>query len=340
MTARITIRDVAALAGVSVTTASRALNDVGRMTEATRERVRAAAGQLGYRPNSMARGLVRRRSFTLGLLTTDTYGRFTLPIAAGLATGMVDRGVSVFLCAGENDPERTRLNLQAMEEKCVDGLIVAGKRIDRALPIEVPQQNVPVIYVNAACPPGAVGFVPDDLGGARAAVTHLVEVGRRRIAHLTGPREFAATGVRAQGWQEVLHEHGLAPFGHAMFGDWSEDFGYRTAQAMFGPDSPAERPDAFFCGNDQIARGVIDGLTLLGLRVPQDVSVVGYDNWEIFAKATRPPLTTVDMGLFDLGQTAGHAMLDMIDGKAVEPGIVRTPCRLVVRDSSVPLPEK
>ncbi|RYH08390.1 LacI family transcriptional regulator [Tropicimonas sp. IMCC6043] len=324
------------MAGVSVTTASRALNDTGRMTEATREKVRAAADQLGYRPNSMARGLVSRRSFTLGLLTNDSYGRFTLPIAAGLSSGMVDRGVSVFLCAGEKDAERTRLDLQAMEEKCVDGLIVAGKRIDRGLPIDIPHQRVPVIYVNSACPPGAVGFVPDDIGGARAAVAHLVAVGRQRIAHITGPRQFAATALRAQGWREILEEHELAPFGEALFGEWSEDFGYRTAQTMFDPDGPAERPDGIFCGNDQIARGVIDGLTLLGLRVPDDISVVGFDNWEIFAKATRPPLTTVDMGLFDLGQTAGQAMLDLIDGKPVEPGITRTPCRLVVRESSAP----
>lgn len=337
--ARVTIREVASRAKVSVATASRALNKTGRMTDETRQRVEAAAKQLGYRPNSMARGLISKRSFTLGLLTTDTYGRFTLPVAAGLSSGMVDRGVSVFLCAGEGDAARTRANLQAMEEKCVDGLIVAGKRIDRMLPIDAPPRGIPVIYVNSACPPGAIGFVPDDLGGARAAVEHLVQIGRRRIAHLTGPRDFAATGLRATGWQDVLRENDLEPFGAAQFGDWSEDFGYRSAQDLFGPDAPGPRPDAIFCGNDQIARGVIDRLTQLGVRVPHDVSIVGFDNWEIFAQATRPPLTTVDMGLVDLGRRAGLAMLDLIDGKPVAAGIHRTPCQLIVRGSSVVPPD-
>ena len=116
---------------MSVTTASRALNGTGRMSEETRLRVQQVAKDLDYRPNSMARGLVQQRSFTLGLLTDDTYGRFTLPVAAGLSSAMTDRGVSVFLSAGEKDPKRMQLNLRAMEEKRVDGLVITGKRIDR-----------------------------------------------------------------------------------------------------------------------------------------------------------------------------------------------------------------
>ncbi|WP_417711848.1 LacI family DNA-binding transcriptional regulator [Roseibium aggregatum] len=330
---RATIRDVAARAGVSVTTASRALNDTGRMARETRLRVQEAAQDLGYRRNSMARGLVQQRSFTLGLLTNDTYGRFTLPVAAGLSAAMVDRGVSVFLCAGEDDPERMRLNLEAMEEKCVDGLVVAGKRIDRGLPIDLPHTGIPVIYVNAACPEGQVGFVPDDCGGAKAATSHLVGLGRRKIAHVAGPEDFAATGLREAGWKRALAEHGLAPWGEMISGPWSEAHGYEVAQRLFGTGRTQDPPDAVFCGNDQIARGIIDGLTALGISVPDDVAVVGFDNWEIFAQATRPPLTTVDMGLLELGRRAGFTLLDMIDGKPVEAAVTRMPCELVVRES-------
>ncbi|WP_274425593.1 LacI family DNA-binding transcriptional regulator [Chelativorans sp. YIM 93263] len=329
---RVTIRDVARYANVSVTTASRALNDTGRMARETRERIIQAAAKLGYRPNSMARGLVSQRSFTIGLLTNDTYGRFTLPVAAGLSAAMVDRGVSVFLCAGEGDPQRTLLNLEAMQEKCVDGLVVSGKRIDRGLPVELPRTGIPTIYINAACPEGEVGFVPDDSGGAEAATLHLAGLGRRRIAHVTGPRNFAATGIRADGWLKALDRMGLAPWGEALFGEWSEAHGYRMADHLFGQTSRG-MPDAVFCGNDQIARGMIDRLTEIGVRVPKDVAVVGYDNWEIFAKATRPPLTTVDMGLLELGRQAGLTMLGMIDGKPTPAGIRRTPCTVVVRES-------
>ncbi|MCW6511568.1 LacI family DNA-binding transcriptional regulator [Lichenifustis flavocetrariae] len=330
---RVTIRDVALGAGVSVATASKALNEQGRMTVETRERVQRVAQRLGFRPNAMARALVAQRSFTLGLLTNDTYGRFTLPVVAGLSAAMADRGVSVFLCAVEDDPERVRLNLNAMEDKRVDGLVIAGKRIDRALPIALPPQRMPVVYVNAACPPQGVGFVPDDDGGAYAAVTHLLGLGRRRVTHVSGPRDFEAVGLREQGWRRALDEAGLPVPKAALFGSWSEGFGYETGHALMRTPRAADRPDAVFCGNDQIARGLIDALMHLGVRVPDDVAVVGFDNWEIFAQATRPPLTTVDMELKELGSQAGLTLLDMIDGKPVTEGLQRRPCRLAVRQS-------
>ena len=331
--ARITLHEVARVAGVSIATASKALNARGRMTPETRERVQEAARDLGFRPNAMARALVRQRSFTIGLLTNDSYGRFTLPVAAGLAHAMVNRGVSVFLCALEDDPERGRINIEAMQEKCVDGIVIAGKRIDQLVPADPAGLRMPVIYVNAACGADAIGFVPDDVAGARLAVDHLLALGRRRIAHVTGPRSFAAVGLREAGWREALAEAGLSPFGEALAGEWSEAFGFEAGQRLFARTAPGDRPDAVFCGNDQIARGLIDALTLGGIAVPEDVAVVGFDNWEIFARGTRPPLTTIDMGLNELGQRAGLTLLDLVDGKAIAPGVRRLPCQLVVRRS-------
>ncbi len=330
--ARITIRDVAREAGVSISTASKALNDQGRMTAETRDRIRAVAQTLGFMPNAMARALVSQRSFTIGLLTNDTYGRFTLPVAAGLAAAMVDRGVSVFLCALEDNPERAEVNLRAMQEKCVDGLIVAGKRIDRSLPLDLTRLTMPVVHVNSACAEGDIGFVPDDFGGAKAAVAHLLSLGRRRIAHVTGPESFAAVVLRAEGWREALIEADLPCFGAAEPGAWSEAYGFAAGMRLMEA-ARAQWPDAVFCGNDQIARGLIDALTLKGVRVPEDIAVVGYDNWEIFAAATRPPLTSVDMALTELGSRAGAALLDLVNGTRVEPGVRRLPCQLIVRQS-------
>ena len=159
------------------------------MATETRARIQQAARDIGFRPNVMARALVRRRSFTLGLLTNDTYGRFTLPVAAGLASAMADHGVSVFLCAVEDDPERVRLTIEAMEDKQVDGMVIAGKRIDRSPPISHLPRHMPVVYANAASPPDAVSFLPDDEGGAALATGHLLACGRRRIAHVTGPED-------------------------------------------------------------------------------------------------------------------------------------------------------
>ena len=114
----------------------------------------------------------------------------------------------------------------------------------------------------------------------------------------------------------------------------AEPIGFETGHRLFGRRvQPRDRPDAVFCGNDQIARGLIDALALIGFSVPGDVAVVGFDNWEVFASATRPPLTTVDMGLSELGGLAGHTLLDLVDGKRILPGVRREPCRLVVRQS-------
>ncbi len=328
----VTLRDVAETAGVSVATASKALNDQGRMTAETRTRIRSVALQLGFRPNGLAQSLLRRRSFTVGLLTNDTYGRFSLPVMAGVSEALLDNGVSVFLCNVEDDPRLGQMHVDAMLEKRVDGIIASGKRLDRHLPVDLSNLGIPVIYAFTNPDPdtNAIAFVSDDAGGARLAVEHFVALGRRRIVHVTGPETFEVVHQRAGAYRAVLAEQGMAP-PRVLMGAWSEGWGHQAVAQLF--DAPGEKPDAVFCGNDQIARGVVDALRERGLRVPDDVGVVGFDNWEIVAAATRPPLTTVDMNLTALGREAGLTLLSLVDGKPVEPGIRKLPCRLVVRQS-------
>ena len=327
----VTLRDVAEAAGVSVATASKALNDQGRMTAETRTRVRAIARELGFRPNSLAQSLLRQRSFTVGLLTNDTYGRFSLPVMAGVSEALLDNGVSVFLCNVEDDPRLGQLHVDAMLEKRVDGIIASGKRLERHLPVDLADLGIPVIYAFTEPDPNSIAFVSDDEGGARLAVEHLIAIGRRRIVHVTGPETFAVVHQRAGAYRAVLAEHGLAP-ARVLTGPWSEGWGHDAVAQLFDKDAD-EAPDAVFCGNDQIARGVVDALRERGLNVPEDVGVIGFDNWEIVAAATRPPLTTVDMNLTALGREAGLTLLSLVDGKPVEPGIRKLPCRLVVRQS-------
>ncbi|MBZ9706363.1 LacI family transcriptional regulator [Mesorhizobium sp. ESP7-2] len=326
----VTLRDVAARAGVSVATASKALNDQGRMTAETRERIRDTARSLGFRPNSLAQSLLRRRSFTVGLLTNDTYGRFSLPLMSGISDALVDAGVSVFLCNVEEDPRLGQLHVEAMLDKRVDGIIATGKRIDRHLPVDLSNLHVPVIYAFTQPDPDAVAFVSDDAGGARLAIEHFCRLGRKRIAHVTGPASFAVVHERAQAYRAALTENGL-PAIEPLLGAWSEAWGHEAVAKLF--DTNGEKPDAVFCGNDQIARGVIDALRERGLGVPNDVGVIGFDNWEIVAEATRPPLTSIDMNLAALGREAGLTLLSLVGGKPATPGIRKLPCRLVVRQS-------
>ena len=325
----VTLRQVALAAGVSVATASKALNDQGRMAVETRARIREIAQRLGFRPNGLAQSLLRKRSFTVGLLTNDTYGRFSLPVMAGISEALVDNGVSVFLCHVEDDPRLGQLHVEAMLDKRVDGIIASGKRVDRALPVDLSNLGIPVIYAFTEPAPGSIGFVSDDAGGARAAVEHLLALGRRRIAHVTGPESFAVVHSRAGAYRQVLAQAGL-PARDPLPGAWSEAWGHAAVARLF---DGSDRPDAIFCGNDQIARGVIDALRERGLDVPGDVGVVGFDNWEIVAAQSRPPLTSVDMNLAALGREAGLTLLSLVDGKPVQAGIRKLPCRLVVRQS-------
>ncbi|MEI3853609.1 MULTISPECIES: LacI family DNA-binding transcriptional regulator [unclassified Ensifer] len=328
---RVTIYDVAAAAGVSVATASKALNDTGRMSAETRARIRQAAQELGFRPNSIARSLLSKRSFTVGLLTDDTYGRFTLPVMAGISEGLIDHGVSVFLCAVEDNPALAKVHVDAMLDKQVDGIIATGKRIDKPLPVDLSHLPVPVVYALTEGPADAVTLVPDDLRGAREAVGHLIANGRKRIAHVTGPGSFRVVRERARAFTDALDSAG--PFvseAGILHGSWSERWGHEAVAALW---SGGTRPDGIFCGNDQIARGVVDALRERTVDVPRDVSVVGFDNWEIVAEQTRPPLTTVDMNLKELGRQAGQALVRLVNGEAVEKGLWKLPCTLVVRGS-------
>ncbi len=323
---RKTIHDVAKAAGVSISTASKALNDNGRMHPDTRERVKRIATEIGFRPNALARGLLSRRSLTIGLLTNDTYGRFSLPMMAGASEALFDNGVSVFLCATNDNPELARLHVEALLDKQVDGIIFSATRLDRRPPMDLSNLPIPVVYVFAEGPPGSVTIIPDDEQGARLAVNHLIEKGRKRIVHITGPEDFRAARARSSAYHRICGDSETT-----LFGEWTETWGHDAVERLWSRDTPA--PDGIFCGNDQIARGVIDALRDRNIQIPKDVSVVGFDNWEIVAEQTRPALTTIDMELKELGRQAGLAVLALSKGETTVGGTRKLHCSLIARQS-------
>ena len=328
----VTIRDVAQAAGVSIGTVSKALNG-GAIGAETRERIRGVAEALNYRPNAMAQGLHRTRTMTIGLITSDSFGRFTNPIVEALEARLSALGIGVFMCIATDDPEREKAHIRQLLGKRVDGIVVTGRRADKRPPIGPLPRGIPVIYVFAqADDPGAFSLVPDDEGGARAAVAHLAAQGRREIAHVTGPMSFEAVRLRLRGYGQALEAEGLKQRDDfTLSGDWSEAWGREAIARLFAPGRVA--PDAIFCGNDQIARGVSDGLRERGLSVPRDVSIVGFDNWDVMVQASRPPLSSVDMNLKAMGHEAGSRLLSAIQGDA-QSGVIRMPCTLIVRESS------
>ena len=328
-----TISDVARLAGVSPGTVSKALNGRGALSLGTIARIQQAAEQLGYQPNALARGLLAGRTFTVGLITTDSFGRFSIPVMQGAEDALGPGRISVFLCDSRDDQIREQHYLRTLLERRVDGIIVTGRRQDPREPIgsDIP---VPVVYaMTSSTNPGDLSLIPDDAEGGAIAVRHLLSTGRTRIGHVTGPMSFAASRLRAQGAEQTLAAAGLElAAGGAMYGEWTEEWGRQATDGLLrgAPDL-----DAIFCGNDQIARGVADAVREAGKRVPEDIALVGFDNWEVIAAACRPPLTTVDMNLRELGRTAGEELLSAIEGRP-SSGLRRLPCSLVLRESSRP----
>jgi LacI family transcriptional regulator len=329
----VTLRDVADAAGVTLGTASKAINGRGRLSPETRERVRSEARRLGFRFFSLQEDVPASHGVMVGVLTTDNYGRFSLPLLMGIEDAFGTRPVSAMLC-NSRDQSREQQHLQLLLARKVDGIVVSARREDSRPPINIGKTGIPVVYAFTYVEdPNALCVLPDDAQGARLATEHLVSLGRRQFAHITGPSYFEAVRLREGAMRQVLAEHDIAlPHSRVLSGPWQESWGYTATNFLFDQDPSI---DALFCGSDQLARGAMEALQARGLRVPTDVSVVGFDNWEPMACATRPPLTTVDMNLAQVGRYVGESLLALFAGEQ-HSGIVRLPCSLILRGSSNP----
>ncbi|HEY7272908.1 MAG TPA: LacI family DNA-binding transcriptional regulator [Actinoplanes sp.] len=330
-----TLAEVARLAKVSPGTASKALSGQGKLRAETRQRVREAAAALGFQPNPYARGLVRGRTFTVGLITDDRFGRFSIPVLLGAEDALGAGEMALIFCDSRDDPIRQRHYVSMLVTRRVDGLIVTGRVTDVRPPIEVPP-SIPVVYaVIRSANESDISVTYDDEAGGRVAVDHLIAMGRRRIAHVTGPRHHFAASARFRGWEGAVADAGLPSVRPDLaFGAWSEEWGRQAAVVLAAEVADL---DGVFCGSDQVARGVIDGLREAGRRVPHDVAVVGFDNWDVMATGRRPMLTSVDPDLHSVGRVAAEHLLAAIDGHP-RPGLHLIAPRLIVRESTAATP--
>jgi LacI family transcriptional regulator len=326
---------VAARAGVSIGTASKALNGQGKLRAETRDRVAAAAAELGFTPNVLARGLLAGRTYTVGLITTDSFGRFSIPVMLGAENALGAGQISVFMCDTRDDPVRERRYVDMLLRRQVDGLIVTGRRIEPRPSIGT-ALGIPVVYaMTQSLDSDEPAILPDDHGGGQLVARHFIAAGRRRVGHITGPERFLAARKRAAGCWTATAESGLEfQPSDVLYGEWSERWGREGAQILLrnNPDV-----DAIFCGSDQLARGVSDTLRTLGRRVPDDIALIGFDNWEPMALGSQPPLASVDMCLEDVGRIAAEHLLLAIAGQPTH-GARSVPCRLVLRESAGALP--
>lgn len=327
---RATIRDVAALAGVSPGTVSKALTGRGQVSRETRERILAAVREIDFRPNELARSVFERRSFTVGVITTDSFERFSVPVMLGAEDALGAGRISVFLCDSRGDPIRERHYVDVLLGRRVDGFIVTGRSSNKREPLAV-QRGFPVVYaLTPSSDPQDCSIVVDDRRIGVIAGEHFLRMGRRSVAHITGPESFDAARLRGEGLVASLAAAGLEQTGQTYFGNWTEAWGRQAAHMLLRSHPNV---DAIYCGSDLVARGVIDGLRELGRSVPGEVAVIGTDNWELIAAAARPSLTTVDTSLARIGRIAAERLLDAIAGSP-HTGLETVPGELVVRDST------
>lgn len=324
--------DVAALADVSLATASKALNGRAEVADVTRQRVLAAADALHFVPNRLARSLSSRTTGTVGLLTASLDHRFVLPILEGAEDAFGSGSIDVFLCDSRGDAVREQHHLSSLMTRRVDGIIVVGDRTDERQSLG-PQGAVPIVYAYAPSgDPADISLTPDNRQGGRLAVEHLLSLGRTRLAMVSGDVSYVAARDRVAGGVDALSAAGLTLLTEPLYSDWSEGWG-RAAGALL-----ADRYrdlDGIICGSDQVARGVLDALRDAGRRVPEDVAVVGYDNWDVLALGARPALTTVDANMEELGREAARQIFRAIAGDPAAPGSRKLPVRLIIRGSTL-----
>jgi LacI family repressor for deo operon, udp, cdd, tsx, nupC, and nupG len=331
---RVTIKDVAARAGVSRQTVSRVLNDEGVVAEATRARVLAAIDELGYRPNAIARSLVSQRTYTLGLLTADFNDYTHARIIEGAEAEAREHGYLIFVSGAEHGPYGEPLCCSPiLSQHHAEGLFIVyhGTDTDSHEIFEHIPRDLPIVTIGYA--PNQENIVTVGIAnyqGARQATQHLLELGHRRIAHITGPIQMYASQERRHGYTAALQEAGVTPEDSWVArGDWSTSGGYQATLQLLDRNFGLT---ALFVQNDRMAMGALQALREHKLRVPQDVAVVGFDNIPS-TPYFDPPLTTIHQPNYELGRTGARLLIDLINGKPAPSAPIRLATELVIRHS-------
>jgi LacI family transcriptional regulator len=337
--ARATLKDVARLAGVHPGTVSRALNVETRslVNVETAERVLAAAEQLGYRPNPIARGLKTKRSYTVGVLIPDLTNPLFPPIVRGIQDRLEEAAYTPLIANTDNDADRELADFEAMRARRVDGLITATARRDHGLPAGLEDLDFPVVLVNRRLEDGArPSVVGDDRNGVRLAVEHLVSLGHRRIAHLAGPQELSTGHLRMEGYMESMRAAGIEPDPELVLVSdaFVESEGERLCNELLNRQVEVT---AIVAGNDLMALGCYDAFVARGIECPAQISVVGFNDMP-FAAWFNPPLTTVRLPHYEIGFRAAELLLERLRDPAVEPAQVTLEPEFVVRGSTAPPP--
>lgn len=330
-----TLKDVSVRANVSASTVSRALSHPDMVAAKTLARVLKAARELNYHPNEMARGLRKKSSQAVGLIIADILNPFYARVAKGVEDAIYQQGYNLFLCSTNEDSERERRSLQVLIRQQVQGLIIVPteetrknlKKFSRLAIVEVDR-------VSGHTEAHAV--LSENLGGAKAAVQHLIALGHKRIATVTGRQSVTTGAERLEGYLQAMREAGLAvnEAWVVLSHDHAEKGGYDAALQLFNVPENLH-PTAVLVFNNESTAGALKVLREKGLLIPRDVSIIGFDDSR-WAQLMEPPLTVIAQPAYDLGYLAGQRLFSLIEGRHVEGNRLRLPAQLTIRSSTAP----
>jgi LacI family transcriptional regulator len=327
----VTLAEIARVADVSVSTVSRALSNHNYpLKEKTREEILRLAEQMGYKPNLVARSLQNSRTRLVGVIVDRMQSPFSATTVQGIQDGLRNAGYSISIAYSNRDQALAIEAINSFYSRQVDGIVILNSWLHTYNDPILSMQDRPFVFVNRVfnnCLQNCVG--PGDRYGAQLATQHLVSLGHRRIGYINGVENWIEAQDRLAGYRDILVNNDL-PNDEALIrhGDWGVDSGYQAAQELL---ALAERPTAIFAANDIMALGAIYAIQEAGLRTPEDIALVGYDDRD-FAAWIRPALTTVRMPSFEMGQAAARLLLQQIAQEQPEDA-TQIPGKLVIRDS-------
>jgi len=326
-----TIKDVAELAGVHPSTVSRVINNDSRISDKTKEKVILIIKKLGYTPNAIARGLKTKRTYTLGILIPDITNPFFAEIARGVEDAANKNNFNVILCNTDDKLKKERTYLQILRGKRVDGLILGTAHVNDKSILELEREKFPYILVSR----NIEGLdknciIVDDVEGGMMASEYLIKLGHRRIAHITGPLKTRSALNRLKGYKLALKKYEIEYRGELVGeGDFKIKGGYQVMKRFL---KLAEPPTAIFAANDLLALGAMQAIQKKNFHVPEDFSVVGFNDIEL-ASFVYPPLTTIRQPMLEMGESAVRMLLRIIEeGEFNQRKIVLKP-KLIIRES-------
>lgn len=334
------IKDIARLARVSHPTVSRALQGSPLVSAKTAEKIRRIAREEGYRPSAVARGLVTRRTRTIGLAVTAISDPFTSEVATGIEQTASDHGYRVFLADTNADPEREKKVVQALAEQRVDGIIVTSSRVGVLHMATLAEMQVPIVLVNdqhddqAGVAVHSVLIMNED--GTRSLTNHLIKLGHRRIAYIGDQFGYQSDVERQAGYRSALEEARIKVREELVtHGDGKAEAAVRVMNGLLALSQP---PTAVVCYNDMTALGAMRAIRMHGLSIPEDISVVGFDDL-FLAAYTEPPLTTMRQPMRQMGQQAMESLLKLMNNEPTAPQI-RIKAEMIVRNSTARVKKK